>query len=86
MLYPALDRAGIIRGKRTHGFHLFRHTGGSVVRAVTGDMKLTQIQVGHSSMSTTADVYVHAADSDLERASEVLVKAFGLGVISESGV
>ena len=36
-------RAGIDRGLRTHGFHIFRHTGGSIVRAQTGDIKLAQV-------------------------------------------
>ena len=35
VLYPALDAAGIARGKRSHGFHLFRHSAGSIIRAVT---------------------------------------------------
>jgi integrase len=26
VLYPAMDRAGIERGMRTHGFHIFRHS------------------------------------------------------------
>jgi integrase len=56
VLYPAMDRAKIDRGKRTHGFHIFRHTGGSIIRSVTGDMNLAQLQLGHSRMSTTADI------------------------------
>jgi len=38
VLYPAMDKAGIDRGLRTHGFHIFRHTGGSVEpRAIVDD-------------------------------------------------
>jgi integrase len=43
VLYPAMDRVGIDRGYRTHGFHIFRHSAGSIVRAQTGDMKLAQV-------------------------------------------
>jgi integrase len=48
VLYPAMDKAGIDRGLRTHGFHIFRHTGGSIVRAQTGDIKLAQVQLSHA--------------------------------------
>ncbi len=78
ILYPAIDRAGIMRGKRTHGFHIFRHTGATIIRSLTGDMKLAQIQMGHSRMETTADVYVQTDDSDVKRASDVLADAIGL--------
>ena len=74
MLYPAMDRAAIDRGKRTHGFHIFRHTGGSIVRTVTGDMKLAQLQLGHSRMSTTSGIYVHTNEQDIQRAGEALAE------------
>jgi hypothetical protein len=41
-------------------------------------MKLAQIQLGHLSMSTTTDVYVHSDDRDLERGPDVLVESYGL--------
>jgi len=72
--YPAMDRAAIDRGKRTHGFHIFRHTGGSIVRTVTGDMKLAQLQLGHSRMSTTSGIYVHTNEQDIQRAGEALAE------------
>jgi integrase len=71
-LYPAMDKAGIDRGLRTHGFHIFRHTGGSIVRAQTGDIKLAQVQLSHAQLSTTSDVYVHTNEDDLRRAAETL--------------
>jgi len=74
VLYPAMDRAAIDRGKRTHGFHIFRHTGGSIVRTVTGDMKLAQLQLGHSRMSTTSGIYVHTNEQDIQRAGEALAE------------
>src|SRR5436853_7888750 len=72
VLYPAMDRAGIDRGLRTHGFHIFRHTGGSIVRAQTGDIKLAQVQLSHARLSTTSDVYVHTNEDDLKKAAEAL--------------
>ncbi len=72
VLYPAMDKAGIDRGFRTHGFHIFRHTGGSIVRAQTGDMKLAQLQLSHAQMATTSDVYVHTDEGDLKKAAEAL--------------
>src|SRR5947209_9078119 len=72
VLYPAMDKAGIDRGRRTHGFHIFRHTGGSIVRAQTGDIKLAQVQLSHAQLSTTSDVYVHTNEDDLKRAAEAL--------------
>ena len=54
VLYPAMDRAEIERGPRTHGFHIFRHSAGSIIHRKTGSMKLAQIQLGHADMGTTA--------------------------------
>jgi len=35
-LYPAMDRAGIEHGPRTHGFHIFRHSAGSIIHRKPG--------------------------------------------------
>lgn len=66
-----MDRAGIDRRLRTHGFHIFRHTGGSIVKAQTGDIKLAQVQLSHAQLSTTSE-YVHTNEDDLKRAAEAL--------------
>ena len=76
VLYPAMDKAGIDRGFRTHGFHIFRHTGGSIVRAQTGDIKLAQVQLSHAQLATTSDIYVHMNDGDLKRAAEALAETY----------
>jgi len=75
VLYPAMDRAGIRREPRTHGFHLFRHSAGSIVHAETGSLKLAQSQLGHARISTTADVYVHTDREQQKRAAEALARA-----------
>jgi hypothetical protein len=59
-----------------HGFHIFRNTGGSIVRAQTGDIKLAQVQLSHAQLSTTSDVYVHTNEDDLRRAAEALAGMF----------
>lgn len=75
VLYPAMDRAGIVRQPQTHGFHLFRHSAASIVHAETGSLKLAQTLLGHARISTTADVYVHPGSSELQRAGETLAAA-----------
>jgi integrase len=72
VLYPAMDKAGIDHGLRTHGFHIFRHAGDSIVRAQTGDIKPVQVQLSHAQLSTTSNVYVLTNEDDLKRAAEAL--------------
>jgi integrase len=75
VLYPAMDRAEIVRGSRTHGFHIFRHSAGSIIHKKTGSMKLAQIQLAHADMATTANIYVHTDEEQLKFAAEVLADA-----------
>jgi integrase len=75
VLYPALRRVGIQPGERTHGFHLFRHSAGSIVHSLTRDVKTAQELLGHSRLSTTADIYTHVDKAVGEEASELLAKA-----------
>ncbi len=65
VLYPALDRLGINRRSRAAGFHTFRHSAATIVNQKTGNLKLVQKLLGHSNLSTTADVYTHtSAEAD----------------------
>lgn len=65
VLYPTLDRLGIARNSRAAGFHTFRHSAATIVNQRTGNLKLVQKLLGHSNLSTTADVYTHtSADAD----------------------
>lgn len=59
VLYPAMNRAGIKRGLRTHGFHILRHTAASLLHERTHDLKGVQEFLRHSQIGTTADIYVH---------------------------
>lgn len=71
VLYPALDKLEIKRNPRQHGFHLFRHTCGSIVYALTGDIRLAKDALAHSRISTTSDIYVHTDEVPAEVAEMV---------------
>ena len=71
-LYPAMDSAGIQRKARAHGFHMFRHSAGSIVHAKTGNLKLAQKLLGHARISTTSDIYVHVPENLADLATEVI--------------
>jgi integrase len=73
VLYPAIRLAGIERTQaRAFGFHLFRHSAGSLVTEATGNLKKTQSFLGHSSVAVTGDVYAHLQlDSEIETMSKL---------------
>ena len=74
--YPALKKIGIEPGKRTHGFHLLRHTAASILAEVTQDRQLVKDFLRHTQMSTT-EGYVH---QDAAEGSEALAREiFGRG-------
>src|SRR4030095_6308186 len=75
VLQKALKAAGIEPGYRTHPFHLFRHSAGSIVHAIHGAVKTTQELLGHSRLSTTADIYTHVEKAVGQQATEALAKA-----------
>lgn len=72
VLYPILDKVGLPRGKRDSGLHRFRHSAGSIVVSRTGNLKLAQQLLGHSSVSTTADIYTHVQPSEIKGAVDLL--------------
>lgn len=53
--------------------HVTRHTAATRVYEDTGDLKLVQGLLGHSRLSTTADVYSHLGDPKLLDAASLLV-------------
>jgi len=75
VLYPALQAAGIKRASRSHGFHLFRHSAGSIVHSLTRDLKQAQELLGHAHVSTTSDIYVHLDDEVAKETVEALARA-----------
>jgi integrase len=73
-LHHAMDAAGIVRVSRKHGFHIFRHTAGTLIYGKTRDLKLVQGALGHSNISTTSDIYVHLDDKVLAEGTEILAE------------
>src|SRR5262249_26714296 len=73
-LYRAMDKAGIERTKGKFGFHILRHTAGSLIYAKSGDLKLVQKQLSHSHISTTSDIYVHLEDKAVEEGTDILTR------------
>jgi integrase len=75
VLYPALDRSGIARPKRSSGFHTFRHSAASFLNEQTGNLKLAQRFLGHADISTTANVYTHTSIESERRAAVAIERA-----------
>lgn len=73
VLYPALDRLGIPRSSGASGFHTFRHSAASFINAQTGNLKLAQKLLGHSTIDMTAEVYTHTS-AEAEREAAVAVE------------
>jgi len=82
VLYPALDRAGIRRGDRTHGFHLFRHSGGRLLYELTRDVKAVQDYLAHAQIGTTADIYVEMPEEVGREATERIAEALNLETLN----
>jgi integrase len=58
VLDPACVRAGI----PPIGFHVLRHTHGSIVASATRDVRAVQRRLRHASASFTLETYVHLLD------------------------
>jgi len=73
--YRRLEAAGIVAIGTTSGerMHKARHTAGQRVLDRTGNLKAVQKLLGHSSIQTTADVYV---DWDVDRLAATLAEVF----------
>jgi integrase/recombinase XerC len=72
--YARLTAAGVVTEGTTKGerMHKARHTAGQRLLDQTGNLKAVQRLLRHSSLITTADVYV---DWDLDRLTESLIQA-----------
>ena len=58
VLDPACKRAGL----EPIGFHVLRHTHGTIVAAATRDLRAVQRRLRHASASFTLETYVHLLD------------------------
>ncbi len=72
VLYAAMDKAGVKRSPRAYGFHIFRHTAGSIGYDKTGKMKVVQKLLGHAQESTTSGIYVHTPEDEVAEAAELV--------------
>ena len=64
-------------GMRPIRFHDLRHTCASLLLSKNINMKVIQIWLGHSNMSTTADIYSHLDTSAKVEASKVIGNLLG---------
>jgi integrase len=69
---PALIRAGI-KGKII-GWHNFRHTLGTLLRAIGTDIKVAQDLLRHANSRTTLDIYTHAVSQQKRDANTKVVE------------
>jgi integrase len=76
MLYPAMDSLGIVRTNRQYGFHIFRHTAGSIAYDKTLSSKAVQKMLGHASERTTSDIYIHVTPQVVTETIESVAAAF----------
>ena len=66
VLQPAAERAGL--GRVT--WHQFRHIHSSLLNDLRVPVKIAQEQLGHSSISTTLNIYTHVVDARTARRSK----------------
>lgn len=71
--YKLLDRAGLPRRK----FHVARHTAASLLIADGVPLRVVMELLGHSQISTTANIYGHVFDVALREAANAMDRALG---------
>jgi len=75
VLYSVVGRLGIPRPSGASGFHTFRHSVGSFINAQTGNLKLAQNLLGHSTIDMTANVYTHVSMESEREAAQAVERA-----------
>src|SRR5262245_25374472 len=73
-LYKAMDKAEIKRMIWQYGFHIFRHSAGTLLYKKSRDLKLVQGTLRHADISVTSDIYVHLTDKVLGEGSALLTE------------
>jgi hypothetical protein len=66
-------------------WHQFRHIHSSLLNNLNVPVKIAQEQLGHSSMSTTLDIYTHVVDASHRKAIEALERELFV-VLDHSGL
>ena len=74
VLYPVMKKVGIEICSRAYGFHIFRHTAGSIGYDITGKMKVVQKFLGHAQESTTSGIYVHTREDEVADTAELVAE------------
>jgi integrase len=77
VLYPILDRLQIPRSSGASGFHTFRHSAASILNECTGNLKLAQKLLGHSTVDMTANIYTHTSAESEREAALAIERAIG---------
>src|SRR5580704_8713284 len=77
VLYPILDMLRIPRSSGASGFHTFRHSAASILNERTGNLKLVQKLLGHSTVDMSANVYTHTSDESEREAALAIERAIG---------
>jgi integrase len=73
--HKILDKAGV----RKCRFHDLRHTFASILLNEGESMKVIQELLGHSTITTTMDIYSHVAKQTKKNSIELLEKAVSQG-------
>lgn len=60
----------------TSGFHDLCHTHASILLELGEELKVIQEQLGHATLSITADTYTHVSETLRTRPAELLSNAF----------
>ena len=76
VLYPAIERAGLVREKRSHGWHAFRHTASTLIYREILDLKAARMYLGNSDSKTT-ELYTHVNKPTPEAARVLERTLFG---------
>jgi len=71
-----MKKAGIPFQKRASGCHAFRRFVASTIHKQTRSLTLAQQQLGHSTLSTTADIYTSVDEEQVTETAEALGKVF----------
>jgi integrase len=70
-LVPTAERLGI---KKHIGWHTFRRTCASLLKAESTDVKVVQELLRHSNISTTMNLYVQAFSEDARQAQSKIIE------------
>jgi integrase len=71
-LHAAMDKAGIKRMTGKYGFHIFRHSAGTLALCEVARPETGSGELSHAELSVTSDIYVHLDEAVLSEGAESL--------------